>query len=361
MAAIRTAIQIGCFGDFSGTNLGYANTSQFLDATTEEVAAGYIVDSTDAITHIGIRLGATAPSSPPIYLASLQGMGSTGFPDGTVLGGGSPASATFDPSSWAANSFNWVALNNPYTPTIGEIVVPTVEYSSGTIGSGDRIQVVQGWTSFISQSRFNGLFTSNSWASGNNTSGKPGLAIRTANTRYGVVLINSAPTAVSLGTSGHRDAIKFSMPDFFSTITCYGLRITCNPPSSGAFKLGIWNSSGTELAAESINEDVLANSIDNYITCGFSAPVTITPSTTFYAGIERTDQACGLVHAELSEANDQLAYPLGTAACRATWNGSAWSDNTTFRPLSVELLLSDITGGGGGTSFPPIGPGGLVF
>jgi hypothetical protein len=360
MVAIRTALQIGCFSDFSLAPLGYSFSTEILDGATDEIAAGYVVNSTDAITHIGVRVGG-AVQSPPIYQVSLQGMSSTGFPDGTILGGGSPASATFNPAAWAINTFHWVALDNPYTPTVGQIVMPVVEYSSGTIGGSNRIFLVRGWTNIVDSSRFRGLFTTGNWSSGNSATGRPGLAIRTANARFGIVAINNTPTAVDLGTNGHRDAIKFTLPDFFSTLTCHGLRVGINTPSSGTFKLGIWNASGTELAAETITVGTLATTNDSIITCGFSAPVTINPDTTYYAGIERISTACGLVHAELSEANDQLAYPLGTAACRATWNGSAWTDNTTFRPLSLELLISDITGGGGGASFPLIGPGGLVY
>jgi len=359
MAAIRTALQIGCFGDYSGSLTGYGLNALPLDATGKELAGGYIADSTDAITHVGVRVGGTV-ASPPIYRVSLQGMGSTGLPNGTILGGGSPASATFNGSGWSVNTFHWIALDNPYTPTVGQIILPTLDYSSGTIGASNRISFIQGWTNFIASTRLQGLYTTANWGNVNRT-GRPAIAVRTANTRFGLPIVGTAPTQVQLGTAGHRDALKFTLPEFFSTITCYGFRVTCKPPNT-TFKLGIWDSSGTEVAAETIDNATLSGIGDSYITCGFSAPVTLSPSVAYYAGIERTGgTACGLVHAELSEANDQLAFPLGTAACRATWNGSAWSDNTTFRPLSLELLISDITGGGGGAAFQLVGGGGLVY
>ena len=358
MAAIRTELQIGCFSDFTTDLSSYSNSGHMLDGAVDEIASVFVMDSTDAITHVGIRVGNTV-QSPPIYQVSLQGMGSTGLPDGTILGGGSPASATFNPSSWSINQFHWIALDNPYTPTIGQVVMPVVEYSSGTIGASNRINLVYAWGTFRTSSRINGQFTVNNWSSGSRT-GRHGLALRTANSRHGFVSIGAQPTAVSLGTVGHRDVLKFALPEFFSAITCYGFRVACNPPSSGEFKLGLWNSAGTELKSQTLTVAHLINATDSFIEAVFPTPETISPGVTYYVGIERTVNACGLVQVELSEANDQLAYPLGTAACRATWNGSAWSDNTTFRPLSLELLISDITGGGG-TSFPPIGPGGLVY
>jgi hypothetical protein len=361
MAAIRTALQIGCFGDFASALTIYSVSLASLDGATDEIASVFVADSTDSITHIGVRIGGTVPASPPIYQVSLQGMGSTGLPDGTILGGGSPASGTFDPSAWTTHSFHWIALDNPYTPTVGQEIMPVVEYSSGTISGSNRLNPVYAWGSFQASSRSNGQFTTNNWSSGSKT-GKHGLALRTANARYGIVSIGAAPTAVLLGTTGHRDALKFTLPEFFSTLTCYGLRVACSPPGSGGFKMGIWNSAGTELKAESISLAKLINSTDSYIECIFSTPETISPGVAYYAGIERTEaNTPGLVHVELSEANDQLAYPLGTAACRATWNGSAWTDNTTFRPLSLELLISDITGGGGGAAFQLVGGGGLVY
>jgi hypothetical protein len=361
MAAIRTALQIGCFSDYSGgLTSNYAPNQFVMDATGKEFSGEFIADSTDAITHVGVRVGDTV-TSPPVYQVSLQGSDANGFPNGTILGGGSPASATFNPTGWSTQSFHWIALDNPYSPTVGQTIMPTVEHSSGTIGASNRINFTRGWTTFVAQTRLGSRATTNNWSSGSRFADRASLALRTANLRNGVILMNTGPTAVSLGTAGHRDVVKFTLPEFFSSLTCYGIRATANPPSSLSFKLGVWNSAGTELGSESISIATMPSNLDAHVNCAFGTAVTISPGVTYYAGIERTDNACGLVHAELSEANDQLAYPLGTAACRATWNGSAWSDNATFRPLSLELLISDITGGGGGASFPLIGGGGLIY
>jgi hypothetical protein len=298
-------------------------------------------------------------SSPPIYQVSLQGSDANGLPDGTVLGSGTPASATFDPSAWSAFSFNWIELDNPYTPTVGQIVMPVLEYSSGTISSSNRIGVVSSWNMFINSTRFGSRYTTNNWSTATRSQ-PPGLALRTAGSRIGVVSVGNAPTTASIGTVGNREAAKFTLPEFFSSLTCYGLRMACKPTSNSTIKLGLWDAAGVEIQAETISELTLSSSSTSYMNCVFATPATILPNTTYYAGIERTGSSCDLMHVELSEANDQLAYPLGTAACRATWNGSAWTDNTTFRPLSLELLISDITGGGG-ASFPLIGGGGLIY
>jgi hypothetical protein len=359
---IRTDLQIGGFSDYNESNFNnaYNPTTQLLDAADKQLSSGHIADSTDAITHIGVRVAGVV-SSPPIYQVSLQSMGSTGLPAGTILGGGSPASATFDGSAWATNSFHWIQLDNPYTPSVGQVVMPVLSYSSGTIGTSNRIQFASAWTKFLLETRLPSLYTANNWSTASRT-GMPTLGIRTANRRYALPIIGTSGTRVDLGTVGHRETLKFTTPGSFPSFTCHGLRVACRRPTTGNFKLGIWDSAGAEIQAESIDAGETPSTNDTRTICGFSTPVTITPGTTFYAGIERTDNACGLFHFELSEAGDQMAFPFGTAACRSAWNGSAWTDHTTFRPMWIDLLISDITGGGGGgAAFQLVGGGGLVY
>jgi hypothetical protein len=357
MAAIRTALQIGCFDNYSGSMSTLSQEYHLLDAATDEVAGGYIANSTDAITHVGFRLGSTV-QAPPVYQVSLQSMDTaSGKPSGTILGGGSPASATFNPTGWTTYSYRWIALDNPYTPSFGEIIIPVVRYSSGTIGGSNRISITWNWNQqFISDARLPGMTTVNNWSTVAKSSDQA-FGIRTANSRHGIIVNTDQQTAVTAAAIGSRETLKFTLPSGFPELTCYGLRIVRGSMGT-SFKAGIWGSTGAELASESIVTATIRG--DDYVTCGFSNPVTITPGTAYYAGIERLANGGQMIYIELSEANDQLAYPLGTAACRSAWNGSAWTDHPTFRPLSLELLISDITGGGG-ASFPRIGGGGLVY
>src|SRR5438105_4685448 len=90
----------------------YVPTSFALDQTTDQIE--YIFQAAEAITitRLGFRYG-TRTGTPPTYQVSLQGVDGTGVPDGTVKGGGSPASATFTPpadATWDA-TWRWVTLS----------------------------------------------------------------------------------------------------------------------------------------------------------------------------------------------------------------------------------------------------------
>lgn len=96
-----------------------------LNGSTLKIAAVFRARG-QQITKIGCLVSSVA--SPPVYLADLQSVVSAA-PSTTVLGGGSPASATFTPVA----GWQWITLTNPYTPTLGDIVAAVIEYSSGTI------------------------------------------------------------------------------------------------------------------------------------------------------------------------------------------------------------------------------------
>lgn len=104
-----------------GTSFGTSD----LNGTTLKIAAVFRARG-QQITKIGVNVSTV--TSPPVYLADLQSVASAA-PSATVLGGGSPASATFTPAA----GWQWITLANPYTPALGDIVAAVIEYSSGTI------------------------------------------------------------------------------------------------------------------------------------------------------------------------------------------------------------------------------------
>lgn len=82
------------------------------------------------ITAVGVNCDAVL--APPLLQVDLQALAGSS-PGGTILGGASPASATFTPVA----GFQWVTLANPYTPALGDLVAAVCEYASGTVGAAN--------------------------------------------------------------------------------------------------------------------------------------------------------------------------------------------------------------------------------
>jgi hypothetical protein len=340
-------------------------TLQTVDATNDGVGFVFQTPTTEAITHLGVRYGVRA-GTPPTFLAALEGIDASGFPNGTVLGGGTPASGTFTPpadTTWNS-TWRWVALANAYTPNRGEKLAMTIRYSSGTIDGSNNSSFAYRTTS-MSATTFGRPYaltlTAGTWTK--QTTDAPLFGIRTANKRYGLVLQSLFTT--TMGTTGNRSTMRFTLPAAWGdTYKVAGARLaTTLPAAGGSFKFGLWDGT-TEMQAVSIDTDELsANSGRRQVELFFTDVTldTLTFGTEYRIGLEvEGSLAVGLLGLQLSEANDRLAFPLGTNRGYSSWNGSVWSDDDTVMPL-VELILDDLTepaGGGGGG--PLVGPGRLV-
>jgi hypothetical protein len=322
-----------------------------LDANNKQAAWVFAADSTDAITHLGHYV-AFVTGTPPTYRISLQGVDSSGNPDGTVLGGGSPASVTF--SGVSAGAWYWHALANAYVPTKGQILASVIDYSSGTINTSNRFSCTThaGGTDFYGFSarwsfpyalQHNGT----SWAK---QTSHPIFGVRTAVSRYGIPLTSVAQTA-SITTSGHRAVMKFRVPSggAISTYTIAQMRVFFDWPNSGSdIKFGIWNAAGTALQSETRPVSLAASTGVGAHDCVFATPATLSAGTWYYAGVEAAGTAMALYYQTVAESADKMAYNNFEAG-GATWNGTTWTDQDTWLP-AVELTLGEITPVGGGGS-----------
>lgn len=329
-----------------------------MNASGMKYATIFQAQDTNAITHLGFYAN-LRQGTPPTYRVSLQGVdASTGYPDGTVKGGGSPASGTFTPPASSAwdSTFQWVALSNSYTPSRGEVLSLVIDYSSGTINGSnftyfsDYINTTNfAFHAFPYTANHNG--TSWSMTSRQNT---PIYGVRTASTRYGFVFHGALYNTTSVSTSGYRQALKFNIPTgWCNTFKVKGLRWNGKiAAATGKNPIaGLWTSS-TTLQDVTLDSDVnYAPTSVNYVHEYYfdeSTLSTLTSGTDYYLGLQVADASSGdilLQAMKLSEANDSLCYPLGTNACFSSYNGSTWTDDATLRPC-LEVILGDITGGG---------------
>ena len=128
----------------------------------------------------------TTASSPPTYKYTLQGVDSSGDPDGSVLA----TTAEFTPTA-TTEQHNFTSA---YTATMGELVALVVEYGSGTCSVSkyatvqDRIVYVK-WQVFPYQSSFNGSF----WTA--DSDGYPSISVQTDQDWDTGGIFNISPTS----------------------------------------------------------------------------------------------------------------------------------------------------------------------
>lgn len=335
--------------------------------SASDAGTGFIfqANSTDAITHIGRRYGART-GTPPTYIASLQGVTAGGLPDGSILGGGSPASVTFTPPADTSINGTWVwyTLANSYTPTLGQMLAMCWEYSSGTIDGSNNSSFTRSLGSMQNGAATNGnpyscTKTGGTWAK----TGVTTFGYRTANGRYG--FIGTGAYATNIATSGQRSAMFFTIPSTWCT-TYKVAGVQCahrNGAAAGTYKLAIWDSAGSVVqTALTIDTDTfVANSSDQCSEFNFdSSPATLTAGTEYYIGFESvSSSSIGMRGIQLAEAADRSAFPNGVNRGFASWNGSAWTKDSTVMPV-CSLILSDISFTGGGSGGVLLG-GGLVL
>lgn len=342
----------------SGFNhIGFArevsHTNIAIDAEDDGIAFAFQADSADPITHLGFRYGART-GTPPTYEIFLGGLDASGLPNGTDVGGGSPTLVTFTPP--ADTSINglwqWKALTNAYTPSVGQFLCATILVNTGTVNGSNNSSFTRStdWGRARVGFPYPIVMSALTWTI---SASIPVFGYRTANGRYGRIEQADYQTATA-NTAGHKSGMFFTEPSGIgSTYTVAGLEI-CGKfgASGGSYKVCIWNTSGTELASATFDADASAvvagaGSLSSNRVF-FTTPVQLSFGTKYYAGIEVVSGTVGVRGITLAEAEDRSSYPNGTNRGLMTYNGS-FTETSTVMPY-VDLILSDITApsGGGG-------------
>lgn len=338
-----------------------------VDANNDGIALTIQAETADAITHIGFRVGArTGTDASLTYAVTLEGIDGSGNPNGTDVGGGSPTLTTFVPPASNAwdGTWQWIALTNSYTPTRGQFLAATVRYSSGTISAGNLISLSSHITNAPGSSYgFPAALrlTGGTWAKQGNI---PCMALRTASSRYGFPIENIYSTR-SASTVGHRQALKFRLPDVLDSFKIAGMQLVASFSSAAAKApiAGLWNASGVLQNVTLDTEYVIAPTTTWYqsrIYFDETTLSTLSAATDYYLGLEVADAVSGGVAIggwQLDSSSDLAAFPGGSDYHLATWNGSAWTDDQTVRPF-VDPIFDDMTKptGGGGLLLPVVRP-----
>lgn len=329
-----------------------------VDSTTDAINYGFQVEEALTITKVKIRV-VSRTGTPPTYRVSLQSW-SNGVPTGTVLGGGSPASATFTPpadSSWD-NTIQTITLDNAYVASRGEFLFIVIDYSSGTIDASNRstFTTVVGTTQPGLQIPC--AFTVNS-GTRSGVDGVPVCGYASSTTVYGRPVLDILTVGSNLYSSGSTPDEKgalFNIPTTFgSAFQVVGCRVGLNANAAGTCDLKLYGPTDTLLQSIPLDTDDFnraASMGSRQIKLLFDeAPLaTLSFGTNYRLTLLATSASVNLgLHTYVVEtASDWDAFPWGQYfQLTQRTDAGAWTDTPTRRP-QMELILRDLTGGSGG-------------
>jgi hypothetical protein len=325
-------------------------TANAFDAATD--ANEWIVQAEEAatITHIGIKALARV-GTPPTFRVSLQGVtGVPLVPDGTVLGGGSPASGTYTPPASSAwnNTWQWIALTNSYTCTRGEVFAIVDDYSSGSIDASNTLSRHNGLNGFQGRVGFPLAITNNAGVRSRDSQ-LPIFGYKSATKSYGLPFSAPVTTSYSSDSSPNEYALAFSLP--LGSVTKYqimGARLRMvTPAASKNFSVNLYEGTTLLQTTGTLSSDLFRiAATDSYVEVYFTDTTLaeLVPETVYRVSLLSlsTTSNIALGYFQFNDAQDAAIngdgrYYLSTRA------GGAWTDFTTRRPL-VDLILASTTG-----------------
>jgi len=330
-----------------------AGSNFSLNATGIVIAWVVQAESVEPITHVWFRGGART-GTPPTYVITIEGIDSSGNPDGTDIGGGSPTAATFTPpadTTWNGVG-RWIAVTNSWTPTLGQLFAIVVRYSSGTCDGSNFFSFTSGVTSINYGGRnfpYCDTYNGSAWTKSTQSFS---VAWKGATGVYGFPATGAVTSSGSL-TAGRRIAAAVTIPTAHaSSFTCLAFEGIMDPGSAaGTVVFGVWDASGTELSAITLDTDAMASVIGRNIRIIMDTHPALTCGTEYYFGMEATvGGAPGIQGLTMGSADDRAAFPNGLNKSMATWDGSSWTKDTLVLPL-IEITAADLTlpsGGSGG-------------
>lgn len=350
--------------------LGTATSTAFLSFTLDhanDVWAQIIsVPAGITITSVGFRY-TLRTGTPPTYKLSLQSV-TSGAPSGTILGGGTPAEATFTPpadASWDG-TWQWITLDNSYT-TVGGIIAIVIQYDSGTIDGSNNSQFTNRLTAADASRYLGYVYTDNNGVVAK-TLARQVYGYRDASTTYGFPVVSMTSTSYSVDSTPDEYALRFTIPTTFcATYTVRGLQAQLAAmASSKTLVIQLYDTDGSTVL-QSVTWDSDDNRVqsDTSVQCveiyfDESSLSTLTAGSVYRIGFapQETSANARLLTLDVPANSDLSAFPLGSHWYLNTRSDSgAWTDDNTvdYKRPAMELILKDWTVSAGGGSFTFVG------
>lgn len=327
-----------------------------LNTTTRIVAGFFVVNEDITVDRLGYTLLSITGTSPTQRI-SIQGIayvGAVANPDGTVLGGASPASATFNPTSLghAANSHNTIVLDNSIALTRGQKIAVVLEYSSGTVDASNCITPYY----YTTMPDLGLPYPVDYQASWLERTGAPLFSFGNSTTTYGYPFAQATQQSyTSAGTNEY--GFVFNLPTANGvTYELYGVRILYSPPgASGTYAAKVYQGDGaadtTVLQSNTGLVGALSGTTNRVHTILFSGTLaTLSFGSPYrFSLLAETANTNTLYYLNFTTAGHQLSMSQAVAAYWTSRAGGNWTDVTT-RMAIVELLIGNITLPSGGTT-----------
>lgn len=361
------------------TDTTLTTLSALNSAVAHTLLAGLVAaNGSETITKVGYRQGTT--TGTPVansYKIGIQGIStSTGNPDGTYLGGGSPASVTFTPSNANDSKWVWMTLTNSVSVTRGQQIALILERIVATDAS-NCISAGSAWSPTLNRPAGPPVGQTNNgtvWTK--NTSNPPVMGYGSASNIYGFPHQNTYDATKTFG--GTTEAgFTFNVPTSYgSTFQLLGVRLYANTGNTGAkdFIASLYSSpvsgSVTQIA-KSVQWDndqfSTLGSGDRFMEFYFSDSTlpTLNTGTTYGIGFGTTTASeSTLICLKLTTSTDNLAWEYSDMgiqyASRTLTSYPPSSDDTnnftqsnTFIPWA-ELIVGDVTPPSGGSVAMPV-------
>lgn len=317
----------------------------------------------DTITTVCIDYG-TRTGTPPTYRISFQTPSTTALgPDGTVLGGGSPASDTFTPPADA--SINGLAqcytLDNTIALTKGQQIAIVVDYSSGTIDGSNNSSFTTSIDNSNGRTFMPITVTKTNGAAWARVDGLPAVWWKSATNVYGwPVETITVGSSTSVDSTPDEWATAFSLPaGSCDTFKVPGMRCVFSAVGNAnkSFKFALYSGT-TALSDITLDSDTWGAGGDSFramefyfdddadtLTCGSLYRIAVAPQSTS-AGWERVTNT-------LDAAGDMVAYAgAATLYSSSRTDSGAWSDDTA-QIFYCFPIIEDVTEPASGGSAGP--------
>lgn len=352
------------------TGVGVSFTNHTVDTSTDGIA--WIVQAEEAatITRIGWRQGAVTGTSP-VFIGAIESRATNGEPDGTVLGGGSPASATFTPVGGGDGTWQWLTLDNTLAVTRGQILAITIRYSSGTIDGSNNCSFTRrmaGHDSDLTSMPYVATLAGGSWSIQDDY---PCWGMSSASKSYGNPAESATTVNIDDASTPDEIGLAFTVPSGATTnFEVAGLFGEFTWPDLGASALtATLYSDTTALQSIAITGRVGSTAVEHStILFDESSLTSLTPGTEYIIAIKNSHATTNATlrttsFDSASENSIGIWGPSGLSPQYATRTDSgAWTlDDARIVHLVPIIKSLTATGGGGGGGVKQAGAsGGMV-
>ncbi len=354
MADPLGAIKYGVlFPDAGGGNFNFVAST--ISSSTSKAETVFRARESATITHWGYRCNAITGTSPLIK-CGFQGVGTDGNPDGTYLGGGSPASAVFAPSALGHTAANWywITLDNPIAVNAGDRISWVAEYDSGTVDGSNNI-AISSTISTGSLYRFPFAIVN---ASGTRTrqAGLPVYGYKSSSKSYGNPMkTSSGNTSFSSASNPNEYALAFQIPTTFgTTFTIRSFCVDAGLTVGHTVRFSLYSGTNTTpIIFTDLDTDLNSSSSSGTYMVSFTGVLPTLQTNTIYrlsmAPQDSTSQSIKTITQDTSA--DWTAYPGSTTCWLSTRNGGSWTDDLTRRPVFSVILSDLVTPVGNSTAY----------